>query len=77
VRGRSFFVSDDLLQAFDAVTREGRHAVLANAIDPKAAILREHVARKVEEPVFVRAEQVGDVADREGGADGHQDQATR
>src|SRR5215469_1584823 len=45
------------------------------AIDPKAAILREHVARKVEEPVFVLAEQVGDVGDREDGADGRQAQA--
>jgi len=34
VRPAAFFVSYDPLQAFDAVTREGRHAVLANAIDP-------------------------------------------
>ena len=74
VRNRSF-VGDDLLQVFDAVTCEGGHAILADAIDPKAAILREHVARKVEEPVFVLAEQVGDVGDREDGADGRQAQA--
>ena len=53
----SSFIGDDLLQVFDAVTCEGGHAILADAIDPKAAILREHVARKVEEPVFVLAEQ--------------------
>jgi hypothetical protein len=69
------FVSDDLLQAFDAVTREGGHAVLTDAIDPKAAILGEHVAREVEELVFVLAEQVGDVVDGEDGADGRQAQA--
>jgi len=42
----SSFIGDDLLQVFDAVTCEGGHAILADAIDPKAAILREHVARK-------------------------------
>jgi hypothetical protein len=34
----SSFVGDDLLQVFEAVAREGGSAVLADAIDPKAAI---------------------------------------
>src|SRR5689334_15196870 len=60
----SSFLGDDLLQVFDAVTRKGGHAVFADAIDPKAAILGTHVTGKVEQPIFVLAEQVGDVADR-------------
>src|SRR5246127_271481 len=69
--GSSFF-GNDLLQVFDAVTRKGGHAVVADAIDPKAAILGAHVTGKVEEPIFVLAEQVGDVADGKDGADGRQ-----
>jgi len=41
----------------------------------KAAVFGEHVDRQVEEPIFVLAELVGDVADREDGADRRHDQA--
>src|SRR5205807_4293647 len=54
---------------------EGRHAVFADAIDPQAAVFGEHIGRQVEEPILVLAEQVGDVADREDGADRRHDQA--
>jgi len=41
----------------------------------KAAVFGEHIDREVVQPVFVLAEQVGDVVDREDGADGRHDQA--
>ena len=34
-------------------------------MDPKATIFREHADRQIEDPIFVFAEQIGDVADRE------------
>ena len=37
----------------------------------------EHVDRQLVQPVFVLAEQVGDVADREDGCDRRHDQAAR
>ena len=72
--GRSL-LGDDQAQVVDAVLGEGRHAVFADAIDPQAAVFGEHVGRQVEEPILVLAEQVGDVADREDGADRRHDQA--
>jgi hypothetical protein len=36
------FVGDDLAQAFDAVLGEGGDAILADAVDPKAAVFGEH-----------------------------------
>ena len=74
---RGFFVGDDLLQAFDAVFGEGGDAVLADAVDAQAAVLREHVDREVVQPLLVLAEQSGDVADREDGGDGGHGQAAR
>jgi hypothetical protein len=47
----------------------------ADAVDVKAAVFREHVDREGVQPVFVVAEQAGDVADREDGSDGRHDQA--
>jgi hypothetical protein len=58
-----------------AVSGEGGHAVLADTVDPQATVFREHTDRQVEDPIFVFAEQVGDVADREDGADRRHDQA--
>jgi len=64
-------------QVVDAVSGEGGNAILADAIDPEAAVFREHVGLQLEEPVFVLAEQVGDVANgKDMGDDGH-DQAAR
>jgi hypothetical protein len=37
----------------DAVPGEGWHAILADAVDPEAAVFGEHVDRQLEEPVFV------------------------
>src|SRR3954468_17913031 len=68
-------IGDDLAQVFDAVSGEGGHPVLADPVDPEAAIFGEHVDRQVVQPVFVLAEQIGDVADREDGADRRHDQA--
>src|SRR5258708_7228980 len=42
---------------------------------PKGSHLREHVDRQIVQPVFVLAEQVGDVADGEDGADRRHGQA--
>ena len=64
-----------MAQVVDAVSGEGGNAILADAIDPESAVFREHVGLQLEEPVFVLAEQVGDVGDREDGADGRQAQA--
>src|SRR5438445_6061746 len=49
--------------------------ILGDAVDAKAAVFGEHVDREVVQPAFVLAEQVGDVVDREDGADGHHGQA--
>jgi len=49
--------------------------VLAGTVDPEAAIFGEHADRKIMQPVFVLAEQSGDIADREDGADRRHDQA--
>jgi hypothetical protein len=62
-------MSDKLIDA------QGRHPILADTVDPKATVFREHVNRQVEDPIFVFAEQIGDVADREDGADRRHDQA--
>src|SRR3954454_1249060 len=66
---------DDLGQVFDAVSGEGGHPVLADPVDPKATVFQEHVDRQIEDPIFVLAEQIGDVADREDGADRRHGQA--
>src|SRR3954453_16659651 len=68
-------VDDDLTQVLDAVFGEGGHAMLTHAVDPEAAVFGEHVDRQLVQPVFVLAEQVGDVADREDGCDPRHDQA--
>ena len=68
-------IGDDLAQIFDAVSGEGGHSVLADPVDPKAAIFGEHVDRQVEDPIFVLAEPSGDVADRKDGADRRHGQA--
>ena len=54
---------------------EGRHAVLADAVNPEAAVLRLHADGQVEEPIFLLAEEICDVADGEDGADRRHDQA--
>ena len=54
---------------------EGRHAVLADAVNPEAAVFRLHADGQVEEPIFLLAEEICDVADREDGADRRHDQA--
>ena len=41
-------VGDDLAQALDAVFGEGGHAILAEAVDPKAAVFGEQVDRERE-----------------------------
>src|SRR5205814_9159610 len=51
------FVDDDLTQVLDAVLGEGGHAILTHAVDPEAAVFREHVDRQLVQPVFVLAEQ--------------------
>ena len=71
----SSFVGDDLTQALDAVLGKGGHAIFADAVDVKAAVIGEHVDRQLVQPVFVLAKHVGDVADREDGWDSRQDQA--
>src|SRR3954464_12297118 len=68
-------IGDDLAQVFDAVSGEGGHSVLADPVDPQAAVFGEHVDREVVPPVFALAEEVGEVADREDGADRRYDQA--
>jgi hypothetical protein len=62
-------LGDDLAQIIDAIAGEGGHPVLADAIDPEAAVFRFHADRQIEEPIFVFAEKVGNVADRKDGAD--------
>src|SRR3954465_13542616 len=68
-------IGDDLAQVFDVVSGEGGHSVLADPVDPQAAVFGEHVDGEVFQPVFALAEQVGDVPDREAGADRRHDQA--
>jgi hypothetical protein len=68
-------VDDDLTQILDAVFGECGHAILTYAVDPEAAVFGEHVDRQLVQPVFVLAEQVGDVADREDGCNRCHDQA--
>src|SRR3954449_1164679 len=68
-------IGDDLAQVFDAVSGEGGHPILADTVYPKATVFREHVDRQIEDPIFVFAEQIGDIADREDGADRRHDQA--
>ena len=51
------------------------HAVLADAVDAKATVFREHVDRQLVQPVFVLADHVRDVADGEDGCDGRHDHA--
>jgi hypothetical protein len=43
--GRIVTLGQDLLQALDAVPGEGSHAVLADAVDAKATVFREHADR--------------------------------
>ena len=50
------FIGNDLAQVVDAVLSEGRHSVLADAVDPKAAVFREHIDREIVQPVFVLPE---------------------
>jgi hypothetical protein len=69
------FIGDDLPQALDAVLSKGGYAILADAVDAKAAVFRAHVDREVVQPIFVLAEHVGDVADGEDGCDGRHDHA--
>ena len=69
------FIDDDLAQVLDAVFGEGGHAILTHAVDPEAAVFGEHVDRQLVQPVFVLAEQIGDVADREDRCDRRHDQA--
>jgi hypothetical protein len=54
---------------------KGGYAILADAVDAKAAVFREHVDQEVVQPIFVLAEHVGDVADGEDGCDGRHDHA--
>src|SRR3954447_13144675 len=68
-------ISDNLAQIFDAVSGKGGHFVLADTVDPKAAIFGEQVDRQVEDPIFVLAEQSGDVSDRKDGAERRDGQA--
>ena len=56
-------ISDDLAQVFDAISGESGHPILADTVDPKATVFREHVDRQIEDPIFVLAEQSGEVAD--------------
>jgi hypothetical protein len=73
----STHIGDDLAQVFHAVSGEGGHAVLADTVDPQTAVFREHADRQVEDPLFVFAEQSGDIADRIDGAERRHDQAAR
>src|SRR3954447_3562843 len=68
-------ISDNLAQIFDAVSGEGGHAVLADTVDPEAAIFGEHVDRQIEDPIFVRAEQSGEDKDHKAGAVSKEGQA--
>src|SRR5215212_1076645 len=68
-------IGDDLAQVFDAVSGAGGHPILADTVEPKATVFGEHVDRQIEDPIFVFAEQSGEVADREDGADRRHDQA--
>src|SRR6266576_3760909 len=68
------FVEDNLTQVLDAVFGEGGHAILTHTVDPEAAVFGEHVDRQLVQPVFVLAEPVCDVADRENGCDRRHDQ---
>jgi hypothetical protein len=43
---------------------------LTKTVDAKAAVFREQVDRQIVQPAFALAEEVGDVADGEDGADG-------
>jgi hypothetical protein len=49
-------ISSAMLQALDTVFSDGRYAALAKAVDAKAAVLREHIYREVEQPVLVLIE---------------------
>lgn len=68
-------VGNDLFQALDAIFGEGRYAILTDALDVQAAVLREHVDREFVQPVLIFAEHFGDVVDGEDGCDGAQGQA--
>jgi hypothetical protein len=69
------FVSDDLLEAFDAVLGEHGHAVLTDAIDAQAAVFGENADREFVQRVFILVEHFGDIGDGEDGYDGRQGQA--
>src|SRR5215471_14700161 len=69
------FIGDDLAQILNAVLGKGGHAILPETVNPETAVFGEHVDRQLVQPVFVLAEQIGDVADREDGCDCRQDQA--
>src|SRR3954451_14807913 len=51
-------IGDDLAQVFDAVSGEGGHSVLADPVDPQAAVFGEHVDREVVQPVFALASRL-------------------
>jgi hypothetical protein len=65
----SALFGDDPTQVLNPIFGEGGDAFLADTVDPGAAVFWEHVGQ-LEEPVFVLAEQVGDVTDGEDVCDG-------
>jgi hypothetical protein len=50
-----------LLEAFDAVSGEGRYAVFTDAMDPQATLFGIHVDLELPQPFFVLAKLLGDV----------------
>lgn len=59
------FVCAYLLEALDAVSGEGRHAIFTDAVDPQAAVFGIHVDLEVRQSFPALAELFGDVFDRD------------
>ena len=59
------FNSDDFFEAFDAEDGEGGHAILTDAVNPKATVFGLQINVEVPQPFFVFPELLGDVLERE------------
>jgi hypothetical protein len=68
-------LSSALLEALDAVSGEGRHAVFIDAIDPQATLFGFHVDLELPQPFLILAKLLGDVFECEEVGDGSQAQA--
>jgi hypothetical protein len=69
------FVGDDLAQAFDAVLGEGGDPVLADAVDPKAAVFGDMSIDSSKRQSLSSRSRLATWPNRDDGADGRHDQA--